>query len=98
MSTYVRRRLGGVPGGIVFGSAERPGVPKVLGYALPPKDPKRESTIVEFDDMNLYDLPLGSRESFLDYSAVVVYAGAFEIFTGHDGRLCRRSLCYLRKS
>ncbi len=86
MSTYVRRRLGGVSGSIVFGSAERPGVPKVLGYALPPKDPKR--AIVEFDDMDLYDLPLGSPESFLDYSAVVVYAGAFEIFTGHDGRLC----------
>jgi len=34
--------------------------------------------VVEFDDIDLHDVPLGHRDSFLDYEAVVLFAGAFE--------------------
>jgi hypothetical protein len=60
-------------------------LPKYLAYALPPNDQDRESRVCQYDDLELHDVPLRARESFIDYEGVCLFAGAFETIKGTRG-------------
>ena len=64
----------------------RPSLPKYMAYALPGRPANGEPNIVQLaDGFDLYDLPLGSHSSFLDFSGVILFGGAFEKFEYYRG-------------
>jgi hypothetical protein len=54
-------------------------MPRVLAYALSGLDGKQpKATVRSLDDMDLHDSPIANPDSFLDFDAVVLFAGSFE--------------------
>ncbi len=76
MAAMVRRGDGLTPGEVAIGCEPRRDVPRYVAYGLP-HGPESASVWTQ-EGFDLYELPLGSTQSFLDYDAVVLFAGAFE--------------------
>jgi len=62
----------------IGGGLEKPPLPKYLGYALPRAWQDNTSIVHEYADLNLHDVPLSSSVSFLDFSGIALFGGAFE--------------------
>lgn len=52
--------------------------PKILAYGLPGRPTSVGSRELKYKDYHLWDFPISSGESFLDFDMVIVAAGAFE--------------------
>ncbi|MBX3394019.1 MAG: hypothetical protein KF841_01490 [Phycisphaerae bacterium] len=78
MADY-RKNKTTTPRGVLIGGQDRPGLPRVLAYALPKVAIKSGDRIIhDLERITLYAAPLGHPKSFLDFDAIVLYAGIFE--------------------
>lgn len=75
---WLKRTKELTPSEVQIGEAKRHGVPRYLAYGLPSHEGDNETRVLQYDDLDLYDIPLRSENSFLDFNGVVLFGGAFE--------------------